>query len=226
MASVLISILHLALATPLLSAAELRGQESERVYSVDEVSKKPVPTRRPPVMYPAEAQRDGVTGSVTVEGVVGTDGKVHDVRLVRSLRADLDREAVKNFSNWEFTPGRLQSGEAVAVRLSHAISYSLQARPDPVYDVGPGISAPRVLTKVEPVYSDEDRAAGRSGEVGVECVVRRNGTCSDIVVTKRLYPSLDEAAVAALKQWRFKPGARGLADVSVRIQLTMSFEMR
>ena len=79
------------------------------------------------------------------------------------------------------------------------------------------------MTEVKPVYSAEDRAAGRTGVVGLECIVRRDGTPSDIVVTKPLYPSLDEAAVAALKQWRFKPGARGLTDVSVRIQLTMSF---
>jgi protein TonB len=208
-----------------LFALSLAAQ-GERVYENKEVWTAPVLTYDAKPRYPPDVMRAGITGEVTLEGVVRPDGHVTDIRIVRSLHPDLDREAVDTFGKWDFKPGRLRNGDAVAVRISVAMAFNLRQSPDPVYDPGRDVAAPTVVTEVKPEYPDADRAAGRTGVVGLECVVRRNGVCSDIVVTKRLYPSLDEAAVAALKQWRFKPGTRGLTDVSVRIQLTMAFDLK
>jgi TonB family protein len=200
--------------------------QDERVYESKEVWTLPVIAHEVKPKYSPDAMRAGVVGEVTLEGVVRTDGHVTDVRVVRPLHPDLDREAVDTFRKWEFKPGLSRNGQAVAVRISVMMSFTLRDSPDPVFEPGGDITTPTIVSEVKPEYPDADRAAGRTGVVGLECVVRRNGACSEIVVTKPLYPSLDEAAVAALKQWRFKPGTRGLTDVSVRIQLTMSFDLR
>jgi TonB family protein len=208
------------------SAGVAASQESERIYQNKEVAALPVVTYEAKPGYTAEAMRQSITGEVVLEGVVRRDGRVTDIRVIRALHADLDREAVETFAKWTFKPGRLKNGEAVPVQISVMMSFQLRDGPDRIYEAGRDVTAPTVVTEVKPVYPAEDRAAGRTGVVGLECIVRRDGTPSDIVVTKPLYPSLDEAAVAALKQWRFKPGARGLTDVSVRIQLTMSFALK
>ena len=202
------------------------SQEKEQVYETKDVAALPVVTYQAPPFYPFDAMHDGVQGGVQLDGVVSPSGRVSNVRVLRALRPDLDAEAVKCFEKWRFKPAQMKDGRPVAVRVSVEMNFSLSKGPDPVFEAGGKIAAPTVVTEVKPAYSDEDRAAGRTGEVALECVVRRNGIPTDIVVTRRLYPSLDEAAVAALKQWRFKPGARGRIDVSVRIQLTMSFDGR
>jgi TonB family protein len=208
------------------SIALATSQDTERVYQGKEVAVLPVVTYDAKPKYSAEAMRQAVTGEVVVEGVVRRDGHVTDIRVVRALHPDLDREAVETFGKWTFKPGRLKNGEAVPVQISVMMAFQLRGGPDRIYEPGPDVTAPTIVTEVKPVYPQADQDAGRTGAVGLECIVRRDGTPSDIVVTKPLYPSLDEAAVAALKQWRFKPGARGLTNVSVRIQLTMSFDLR
>ena len=45
--------------------------------------------------YPQEAVRDGVQGRVMVEFIINKDGKVSDVRVVKSVSPELDEEAVK-----------------------------------------------------------------------------------------------------------------------------------
>jgi periplasmic protein TonB len=122
----------------------------------------------------------------------------------------------------------LAGAVAIVLALPSAASVALATSQDTerVYQGKEVAALPVVTYEAKPTYSAEAMRQSITGQVVLECIVRRDGTPSDIVVTKPLYPSLDEAAVAALKQWRFKPGARGLTDVSVRIQLTMSFELR
>jgi TonB family protein len=60
------------------------------------------------VSYTADALRAKVQGGVALEAVVGADGSVGEVRVVRSLdrRDGLDEEAVKALKQWQFTPGK------------------------------------------------------------------------------------------------------------------------
>jgi protein TonB len=69
-----------------------------------------------------------------------------------------------------------------------------------------GILHPRVLSKVEPVYPPSARNAGQEGTVVLKIQIMENGRPGDIVVYRSSgYDSLDDAAVAAVKKWRFTP---------------------
>jgi len=77
------------------------------------------------IKYPVIAQETGIEGRVTVRFVVGKDGTVSDVRVVRSLDPSCDKEAVrvvKSLSKW--TPGR-QNGRAVAVYYTVPVTFKL-----------------------------------------------------------------------------------------------------
>lgn len=79
---------------------------------------------------------------------------------------------------------------------------------------------PTVLHSVEPKY---DRAKSKSGRVVMESVVLANGQVGDIRILESLDPALglDQAAVLALKQWRFVPakvGGRAIPSV-VRVEV-------
>ena len=75
--------------------------------------------------YTAEAMGSGIQGSVTVQGVVRTDGSVGDVEVVRSLDPNgLDASVVEAVEQWRFEPGRRQ-GRAVPVIISIQLAFTL-----------------------------------------------------------------------------------------------------
>ncbi|MCX6879776.1 MAG: energy transducer TonB [Verrucomicrobia bacterium] len=60
----------------------------------------------PPPAYPAEARRKGQTGTVLIEFIVGTDGRVISAYPLRpSPWPVLDNEAVRTVRGWKFPPG-------------------------------------------------------------------------------------------------------------------------
>lgn len=77
------------------------------------------------IRYPAEAQENCVQGRVVVSFVVGKDGHISDVTVLRSVEPSLDKEAVRvvrNMPRW--TPGK-QGGEPVRVRYRVPVSFRL-----------------------------------------------------------------------------------------------------
>ena len=77
--------------------------------------------------YTAEALRAKITGTVILEMVVLSDGKVGDVRITRSLDPvfGLDEEAIKAARQWLFAPGT-RFGEPVAILVSLALEFNLR----------------------------------------------------------------------------------------------------
>src|SRR5439155_407114 len=77
-----------------------------------------------------------------------------------------------------------------------------------VFRVGGGVTPPTVLQRVEPQYSEEARKARYQGTVVLEAIVRKDGTVDIMRIVRSLGFGLDENAIQALKQWRFRPGMR------------------
>ncbi|HVW84030.1 MAG TPA: energy transducer TonB, partial [Bryobacteraceae bacterium] len=92
-----------------------------------------------------------------------------------------------------------------------------------VFRVGGGVSAPAVLFKVDPEYSEEARKAKYSGTVLLSVIVDSEGHARDIRVIKSLGMGLDEKAVEAVQKWKFKPGMKGGTPVNVRAQIEVNF---
>jgi len=75
--------------------------------------------------YPASARRMGIDGTVYVSFVVGKDGSIADVKVLRGISADCDKEAVRvvqMMPPWK--PGR-QNGKNVFVRFNLPIKFKL-----------------------------------------------------------------------------------------------------
>lgn len=78
--------------------------------------------------YPQEAVRDGVQGRVMVEFVIGIDGKVTDVKVVKGVSPELDAEAVKVVSaSPKWRPARLK-GEKVRCSMTIPIEFRLEKK--------------------------------------------------------------------------------------------------
>ena len=77
------------------------------------------------IKYPKQIMEEGIQGRVTVSFIVEKDGRVSNVRLLRSVQPLLDKEAVrvvKSMPKW--TPGK-QNGKPVRVRFNLPVMFKL-----------------------------------------------------------------------------------------------------
>jgi periplasmic protein TonB len=103
-------------------------------------------------------------------------------------------------------------------------AFSAQAAEEQrVYEVGAGVSAPRLIEKAAPDYSDEAREARIEGAVSMSVEIHPDGRAHNIQVTRALGSGLDEQAIAAVEQWRFEPGLKAGEAVIVNATIVMNF---
>lgn len=97
--------------------------------------------------------------------------------------------------------------------------------PKEPYRVGGSVSAPHLVYKTEPEYTQEALNARRGGTVLIELVVTRDGLPSDVhELRQKIGFGLDEKAIEAVEQWRFEPGKKSGEPVAVVVQVTVRFE--
>ena len=96
------------------------------------------------------------------------------------------------------------------------------------YRPGSGITLPSVLREVKPAYTADAMRAKVQGSVWLECIVMPDGSVGDVKVTRSLDPifGLDQEAIRAAKQWRFRPGMRQGEPVPVPITIELTFTLR
>ena len=82
---------------------------------------------------------------------------------------------------------------------------------------------PVVLQRVEPQYSEEARKARYQGTVVLEVIIRKDGTVDIQRIVRSLGFGLDENAIQALKQWRFRPGMCNGVPVDVSLNIEVNF---
>lgn len=97
--------------------------------------------------------------------------------------------------------------------------------PAGTYPIGNGVSAPQVIAKTDPEYSEEARKAGLTGNVMLSLIVGVDGTARDIRVDKPMGLGLDEQAVSAVRTWRFKPGMKDGMPVPVAVNVEVAFRL-
>ena len=78
------------------------------------------------IQYPTVAMENNIQGRVVVQFVVTKTGKVGEVKVVRSVDRDLDKEAIRVCKSLpDFIPGRM-NGQAVNVWYTLPVQFKLQ----------------------------------------------------------------------------------------------------
>jgi TonB family protein len=96
---------------------------------------------------------------------------------------------------------------------------------DKVYRIGGGVSAPSLIKKVEPQYTEEARDAKLMGPVLLTVQIDTEGVPQNVKVVRGLPMGLSEQAVGAVKQWRFKPGMKDGKAVRVQANIEVNFRL-
>lgn len=94
-----------------------------------------------------------------------------------------------------------------------------------VFEPGGPVRAPKLIHYVEPEFSGASKEAFVEGTVKISTVVTTDGMPIKCEVVTGLNAEEDRTAVAALKQWRFKPGTRDGKPVNVHVTVEVAFHL-
>jgi TonB family protein len=94
-----------------------------------------------------------------------------------------------------------------------------------IMSVGGGVSAPVVLRSVDPEFTEQARQANFQGSVTLALIIDASGNPQNVRVTRHLGMGLDEKAVAAVQQYKFKPAMYQGHPVAVQIVVDVDFRL-
>jgi periplasmic protein TonB len=100
---------------------------------------------------------------------------------------------------------------------------------DDVLAVGNGVTAPLLLSRVQPKYTAEAMLKRVQGEARFNCVVLRTGRVGSCEIAQSLDQDrygLDSEAIKAARQFQFRPATRSGDPVPVRVIIVLEFNMR
>lgn len=207
------------------------------------------------IRYPEAAKVAGIQGRVTVVFVVDKDGSITNVKTLRGVDAELDKEAIRVISSMpKWIPG-MQKGKAVKVRYTVPVMFRLPNEPveGKVNEiVVKGVAKPSdnvtgdVYEAVEQMpefpggmagliqyitknlrYPEEAKAKGIQGRVTVRVVVNTEGKVTNAEVLRSVDPALDaEALRVASSLPDWKPGMKDGKPVNVRFIFPVNFSLQ
>lgn len=97
----------------------------------------------------------------------------------------------------------------------------------PTDKITPPVFTAAYLRNPEPVYPVSSRRRGEQGTVLLKVVVTREGAAANVNVEKTSgHSALDEAALAAVRKWRFAPARRGAEAVESTVVVPIVFELK
>jgi TonB family protein len=180
--------------------------------------------------YPLEALEKDMSGIVNVAITISTSGDVTTASILNG--AD-----VFYASAFKIAMGSRFAPDASTTSTTLGIEYFLTSNswgvrvanfngPDTsgAYRVGGKVRAPAKIHDVRPEYPEEARRVGAQGVVTMEARIDESGDVSDVRVLRSI-PLLDQAAIDAVKQWKYATTIVNGEAAPVLITVTVNFAL-
>ena len=192
------------------------------------------------IKYPPKAAQDRVEGKVIVQFMVKKTGKIDKVKVLRSVRKDLDDEAVRVVKMMpDFIPAK-QNGEVADMPYTIPVSFKLYPEMAPLTvsegsdvpdDFQPpmfpgGEQALMLFIKANLKYPPQAAKRKAEGKVVMTFVVDKTGKVTEIKVAKSVDIYLDTEAIRVCKLLPdFYPARQNGEPVSVWFTLPITFKL-
>lgn len=134
---------------------------------------------------------------------------------------------LEHFSRLLHKMSRSDEAEALArrARAYRAARFEQTAVDFGEIPAGAGLRAAELVERTEPVYTDEARIARQEGSVLLDVEIDAEGRARNFRVVRQLGLGLDEMAVEAVRQWRFRPARLRGRRVPSRARLEIAFRL-
>jgi TonB family protein len=117
-----------------------------------------------------------------------------------------------------------------AATVSAAVTFPMTqgTRTTQVHKPGKGITLPVVVREQKPSYTPQAMQKKIQGTVWMAVVVLDSGEVGDVRITKSLDAEygLDQEAMKAAKQWKFKPAMKDGKPVAIEVTVEMTFTLK
>jgi TonB family protein len=212
--------------------------QAEGVYKVGGGVSAPRLIRKVEPEFSEEARRAHTGGTVTLYLEVTPEGKASNIRVLKPVPDGLNEKAIEAVRQWEFSPG-LKDGRPVTVQAQIEVNFAFLAKPEDSQPSSPeqlraaqggglpaNSTAPALIRRTEPEYSEAARAAKFQGAVTLKAVVDTEGTPQDISVVRSLGMGLDEKAIDCVKNWKFRPATKDGSPVAMWVTIEVNFRLQ
>lgn len=205
--------------------------------------------------YPTKALDAQLQGDVVLDVLIGKNGKVKEVHLVSGdpilSRSAVD--AVRHWRYAPFIsqgagvetrttvtvhfvlttgpydcPGQQANQYNFRTDLSTPSSSSTTAQTSPqqaVFKVGGSVKPPQAVHTPDPQYTPSARKAARQGTAVLSAIVTPEGRIAVVKMERVLGYGLDQKAIDAVCQWKFKPALKDDRPVAVQINVEVTFRL-
>jgi TonB family protein len=182
-------------------------------------------------LYPEDAKKAGVSGVVILEATVDGEGNVTDARVLRSAPM-FDDAALAAVRQWKYEP-TLLNGAPVPVLMTITVNFQLKASetppadPDAPVPIGGGVTEPRRIKYVDPVYPSDAKKDHITGMVIIEAIIAKDGTVKNTRVLKSAgAPEFEQSALEAVRQWAYDPTKLDGVPVEVKMTVVVNFVLK
>lgn len=186
--------------------------------------------------YPEEAMKQSLEGLVWLQMLVGEDGTVVETKVQKSDAEVFNKAAIKAGSQWVFKAAML-NGKPVASWITVPFRFKLmgskQESDGPrakerleTADKATVERGPEPIKQVQPSYPQAAKKDKIQGKVWVKAWVDETGNVAEASVEKSEASVLDSAALAAVKQWKFKPAISKGKPVSLWVTIPFQFKLQ
>jgi len=183
----------------------------------------PIKLVRPPtVMEPRDSDEVFPATTVPVSLLIDAEGRPLFPAIIQALDPRLGPAALASAATFRFQPGR-RNGQPVAVRIQVPVVFP--ASSERIHELE-GLGAPPLLVfRTAPVYPFDLKRREITGRVEIGFIVTASGKVEGMMVLSATHREFAEAAMAAIGQWRFKPGMIDGAAVNTRMRQPMAFTL-
>jgi TonB family protein len=102
------------------------GAEKGKAVNVEKDVTKPVLAEKIDPKSPEEAKKEKLQGAVKLDAIIGTDGRVVELKSVESPDVRLTKAATDAVRNWKFKPAVNSKGKPVKVKITLTVNFKLQ----------------------------------------------------------------------------------------------------
>jgi TonB family protein len=169
---------------------------------------------------PDAARKNGVTGTVKADVVLGENAKTRDIVVTEGLPHGVTEAVTKILQTLYFEPARLD-GKPVSSRMQFEFVITAVYKED-----DKNVTKAKIISKLEAPYPSDYTGEKVKGKVSVMILFMEDGFLKVMAVSSTMPREFDRAAAEAAKNIKFTPAVHKKNKKNVSQQLTVEFEFK
>lgn len=197
--AIVVHAIMLLISFPSFTSDEIAPAEKPKIYVVQQVRFKPPPPKQQQEIPKPKAKKVPIPDP--------TPDEPEPIRLPEEIQPEVDLPDTDVV--FDIPEGPPPSPE-----------------PEGPIQVGGDVRPPVKTHEPPPAYTEIARKARLQGVVIVQAIIDKQGNVTNVKLLKGLGMGLDQAAMDAIKKWRFEPATLHGKPVSVYYTLTVNFRLQ